>query len=265
MITVGIDSGSQNTEVVVLQGKTILGSAQVPSSFDAHQAAVAALETAVEAAHIQREQVQFIAVTGVGRNMIPFADGLVNEVISAAMGVSHIQSDAGLIIGMGSESSRAIRLHSNGAVRDYEINDKCAAGGGAFLETMARVLQISMGEMGLRSLQYTKDIPMNAQCVVFAESEVISLVHKNESVENIAHAVNAGVCGRICSMIRRLGKIEGSTVLIGGPGHNAGFVSCVEQELDCKVIVPENTDYISALGAACWAGTQTSHSAIEEA
>ena len=265
MITIGIDSGSQNTEAVVLQGETILGSARAPSSFDAHQAAVVALETALEAAHIQKEEVQFIAVTGVGRNMIPFADGLVNEVISAAMGVSHIQSGVGLIIGMGAEASRAIRLHANGAVRDYELNDKCAAGGGTFLETMARVLQISMDEMGLRSLKYTKMIPMNAQCVVFAESEVISLIHKNESVENIAHAVNAGVCGRICSMIRRLGKIEGSTVLIGGPGHNAGFVSCIEQELNCKIIVPENTDYISALGAACWAGTQTSQSTSEEA
>jgi len=265
MITVGIDSGSQNTEAVVLQGETILGSARVPSSFDAHQAAVAALETALEAAHIHRQEVQFVAATGVGRNMIPFADGLVNEVISAAMGVSHIQSGVGLIINMGAEASRAIRLHSSGAVRDYELNDKCAAGGGTFLETMARVLQISMEEMGQRSLQYTKVIPMNAQCVVFAESEVISLIHKNESVENIAHALNAGVCGRICSMIRRLGKIEGSTVLIGGSGHNAGFVSCVEQELKCKVIVPENTDYISALGAACWAGAQTSQSTGEEA
>jgi len=106
---------------------------------------------------------------------------------------------------------------------------------------------------------------MNAQCVVFAESEVISLIHKNESVENIAHAVNAGVCGRICSMIRRLGKSEGSTVLIGGPGHNAGFASCVEQKLNCKIIVPENTDYISALGAACWAGAQISQITSEEA
>lgn len=265
MITVGIDSGSQNTEAVILQGGTIRGSAQVPSSFDAHQAAVVALEKALESARIQREQVRFIAATGAGRNMIPFADGLVNEVISAAMGVSHIQSDAGLIIGMGSESSRAIRLHSNGAVRDYEINDKCAAGGGAFLETMARVLQISMEEMGIRSLHYTKEIPMNAQCVVFAESEVISLVHKNESVENIAHAVNTGVCGRICSMIRRLGKSEGTTVLIGGPGHNVGFVACVEQELQRRVIVPKNTDYISALGAACWAGSQTSQSTRGEA
>lgn len=265
MITVGIDSGSQNTAAVILQGATILGSAQVPSSFDAHQAAVAAMETALAAARIQREQVRFVAVTGAGRNMIPFADGLVNEVIAAAMGVSHIQPGVGLIIGMGSESSRAIRLHSNGAVRDYEINDKCAAGGGAFLETMARVLQISMEEMGRRSLQYTKIIPMNAQCVVFAESEVISLVHNNESVENIAHAVNAGVCGRICSMIRRLGKSEGAAVLIGGPGHNVGFVACVEQELHCKVIVPENADYISALGAACWAGSQTSQSTRGEA
>ena len=197
--------------------------------------------------------------------MIPFADGLVNEVISAALGVSHVQSGVGLIIGMGAEASRAIRLHANGAVRDYELNDKCAAGGGTFLKTMARVLQISMEDMGHRSLQYTKVIPMNAQCVVFAESEVISLIHQNESVENIAYAVNAGVCGRICSMIRRLGAYEGATVLIGGPGHNAGFVSCVEQELRCKVIVPENTDYISALGAACWAGVQTSQSASEEA
>lgn len=264
MITVGIDSGSQNTKAVVLQGKTILGSARIPSSFDAHQAAVTALETALNASRIEREQVTFIAVTGVGRNMIPFADGLVNEVISAAMGVSHIQPGAGLIIGMGAETSRAIRLHANGTVRDYELNDKCAAGGGVFLETMARVLQISMEEMGLRALKHTKVIPMNAQCVVFAESEVISLIHNNESVENISHAVNAGVCGRICSMIRRLGKSEGSTVLIGGPGHNAGFVSCFEQELQRNIIVPENTDYISALGAACWAGAQTSQSKSEE-
>jgi benzoyl-CoA reductase subunit D len=93
---------------------------------------------------------------------------------------------------------------------------------------------------------------MNAQCVVFAESEVISLIHQKESKEDIAHAIHIGVANRISSLVRRVGIVDGIT-LIGGPGHNIGLVHCLQDVLGKDIVVPTDTDYASALGAAIYA------------
>lgn len=252
MITVGIDSGSQNTKAVLLRDGQLAGMVKQPTEFDVSDAARNTMEALLTRAGISRAQVAAVAATGVGRNQIAFADMPVNEVISASKGAWQIRPGCNIVIEMGAEASRAIRLNCDGGVKTYEVNDKCASGGGIFIETIARILQIETQEMGDYALRHTKEIPMNAQCVVFVESEVISLIHQNESRENIAHAVHTGICNRVCSMVRRLG-VEENIVLLGGPGHNAGLAACMGSELGRDIFVPENPEFISALGAAIYA------------
>jgi benzoyl-CoA reductase subunit D len=255
MITVGIDSGSQNTRAVVMKDGKIIGKKIVLTEFDAVSAAETVFESALKESGVNREDVVSVAVTGRGRSIIKFADKVVNEVGSGAKGAWYVNSGTHLVIDLGAESSRVIKLNDDGSINKYEVNDKCASGSGIFIETMARALQIPVEEMGAYSLRHTKEITTNAQCVVFAESEVISLIHDKESIEDIAYGIHSGIVTRIASLIRRVGMTDNVT-LIGGPGHNIGMVKCMEKVFEKDVFVAEDTNYVNAIGAAIFAKEQ---------
>jgi len=252
MLTIGIDSGNQNTKAVLLMDGKIIGMAKVLTGFNPDEAAVKAYELVLSEAGVNSRELAAVAATGAGRNMVEFAENKVNETSSAARGIRHVNASINTVIDMGSEGCRAIRLRPDGKISNYEVNDKCASGGGTFIESMARVLQIPLAEMGAYSIRHTKEVPMNAQCVVFAESEVVSLIHQKETVENIVYGIHIGITNRIASLVRRVGIIE-NIALIGGPGHNIGLVQCLKAELKKNIIIPECPEHISAIGAALYA------------
>lgn len=252
MITVGIDSGNLNTKAVVLKDGKIISKAMALTDFDANKSAQKVCDLALSNVGIMMNDVAAIAATGAGRNVIEFAKGKVTEVSSAARGIHFVNPNINVIIDLGAEGSRAIKLKPDGKIINFEINDKCASGAGTFVETMARALQVTPEEMGQLSMKHTKDVPMNAQCVVFAESEVVSLIHQNTAKEDIAHAIHKGISSRVCSLVRRVG-IVGDIALIGGPGHNIGLVQAIKDDLGKEISVPEDPEYISALGAAIYA------------
>ncbi len=251
MITVGLDIGNQNTRAIVLKDGKIVGKASVPTEFDAKLAAKKVFNMALANAGVEKKDIKTIGATGAGRNMVDFADVMINEVSSATRGARFVKPDTNLVIDIGAEGCRAIRLTPEGKVKNYEVNDKCASGAGTYLEAMARTLQINIDEMGAYSLRHTKEVPMNAQCVVFAESEVISLIHRQESIEDIAYGIHMGIANRLVSLIRRVGVVDG-ILLIGGPGYNKGLVYCMEKELGKEVSVSEETHYVSSIGAAVY-------------
>lgn len=259
MITAGIDMGSRSVKVVLLEQIEVDGKPQMavkkahlmmPGDLDADQAAEKAFDDALAAAGVNREQVKSVFATGAGRNQVAFATEGVTEMTAGARGAVFMYPQARTIVDVGAEEGRGIKTDPEGKAIDFAGNEKCAAGAGSFAEAMSRALQLSLKEFGEASLKSDKSIPMNAQCTVFAESEVVSLIHSSTPKEDIAKAVLDAVASRVCAMVRRVG-IEGNVVLIGGMAHNPGFVSSLKNAMDVEqVLLPELPEYVSALGCA---------------
>lgn len=253
MITVGIDCGSQNTKCVVMKDGQVVAKAITPTAFDADIAAKNVYDKALGEAGLTRDDVACLAITGVGREIVKWGDVEVNEVGAAARGTKFVAPGTDTAIDMGADSCRAIRLNPDGTVMKYEVNDKCASGAGTFIEAMARALQITTKEMGDFSLRHTKELATNAQCVVFAESEVISLIHAKETREDIAYGVHMGIANRVASMIRRVGLTDKYT-MVGGPAYNKGLVACMSKVFERDIYVSDEPQFVSAIGAAIFAG-----------
>jgi len=259
MYSAGIDMGSRTVKVVFLEELKTNGTTQwgvkgrhimFPEDLDADEAADKAFGEALEAAGITRDKVTRVAATGAGRKQVKFATGDVTEVSAGARGAVFMCPNARTVIDVGAEEGRGIKADTDGKVIDFAGNEKCAAGAGAFAESMSRALQLSLKDFGEASLRSDKTIPMNAQCTVFAESEVVSLIHSSTPKEDIAKAVLDAVASRVTAMARRVG-IEGDVALIGGMVHNNGFVESLKTALGVdKVLLPEMPEYVSAIGAA---------------
>jgi benzoyl-CoA reductase subunit D len=249
MITAGIDCGAKNVRALVLKDGEVAGKALVPAGMDTAAAANQAFDQALAEAGLSRLQVEKVIATGAGKNEVAFKNGVVTEVGADARGVIHLFPEARTVIDVGAEEGRAIKINERGKVVDFAINEKCAAGAGAFTEAMARALDIPLEELGPLSLQSTKSIPMNAQCAVFAESEVVSLVHAKTPKPDMARAIHDAIADRIISMVRRIG-VEEKIALIGGVARNVGFVASLENDLNTKMLIPDGPQFVGAIGAA---------------
>lgn len=253
MITAGIDVGAKFVKVLLLKDGLILAKAQEQVGFEPKEAAGRALDRVLSEVGLGREDIKVIFATGAGRKVASFASGGLTEVSAAARGVLHSHPSVRTVIDVGAEEGRAVKCDEKGKVEDFAINEKCAAGAGSFTEAMARALELKLEEFGELSLKSTRSIPMNAQCAVFAESEVVSLVHAKTPKPDIARAVHDAIASRIVSMVRRVG-INKDVALVGGVSHNPGFVDSLNRGLETEVIVPEHAEFIGALGAAIVAG-----------
>lgn len=250
MITAGIDVGAKTVKVVLMEDGKIRAKAMVLSGFDQVASANEALEEALKEAGLSREAIGSIITTGAGRKAIPFAKGDVTEVRAAALGTISLFPSVRTVIDVGAEEARAIKCDPNGKVLDFAVNEKCAAGSGAFTEAMARALEVKLEELGPLSLQSTQAIPMNAQCTVFAESEVVSLIHAKTSKADIARAVHDGLSSRVVAMVRRVG-VAPELALVGGVAHNPGFVDSFKRTLGVETVCTmEEPEFVGAIGAA---------------
>jgi benzoyl-CoA reductase subunit D len=249
MITAGIDMGAKNVKVLLFSDGKILGKACETAGFEPTEAAERAYAGALKAAGIGEKDVNAICATGAGRKVAPHATDSITEVGSAAKGMWFLRPTVRTVIDVGAEEGRAVKCDENGKVQDFAVNEKCAAGAGSFTEAMARALEVPLDQFGRLSLESDKAIPMNAQCAVFAESEVVSLVHAKTPKADISRAVHDAIASRIVSMVRRVG-INKDVALVGGVSYNAGFVDSLRRALETDVIVPEDAEYVGALGAA---------------
>ena len=249
MITVGIDMGTQTVKVVVVKDGHVVGRGKVFSGFEPSKAAETALAEALKMAKLSSAEVEHVTATGSGMEMALSSDSTVSMMgADAKAGVSFFPS-ARTIIDVGAEEARAVKCDDRGIMVDFVVNERCAAGAGAFIEAMARALEMKMEEMGPLALKAERASPINASCVIFGESDVVTLIHRQESKPEIARAVFDAMADRVSSMIFRLG-LTPDVVLIGGVAKDVGFVASLKRKLGLEILIPEHPEFAGAYGAA---------------
>ena len=250
MITAGIESGAKNTKVVIMDNDKILCKNMVLTGFDQRLAVARAFEDALKAGNLSKDKIEKIGATGSGKDFVEIADVNVNDIKAMGKAANYFFSNARTVVDVGSEEGRTVKINENGDIEDFVINEKCAAGAGSFIEAMARALEVDLEKMGPLALTSDKEIGMNAQCVVFAESEVVGLIHAKTATNDISRAIHDSMASRIVSMIRRIGVNE-DIVVMGGVGRNPGFITPIQRELNVeKIYVPDEPEFGPALGAA---------------
>jgi len=249
MLTAGIDMGTQRVKVVILKDKKILSRNQNFSGFEPTKAAEQTFKEALKCANLSRDNLQHVTATGAGVEMAPFSDSTVSMMGADARAGAYFFSSARTVIDVGAEEARAVRCNEKGIMLDFVVNARCAAGAGTFIEAMARALEVELDDMGSLSLKAERASPINASCVIFAESDVVSLIHREEPKTEIARAIFDAMAERVSSMVHRLG-INSDITLVGGVAKDVGFVASLKRILGMDILIPEEPLFAGAVGAA---------------
>ena len=249
MISAGIDMGTQRVKVAILKDKQIIAQNQNFSGFEPAKVAEQTFEEAMKSAKLSREDVKHVTATGAGVDMVSFADSTISMMSADAGAGAYFFSSARTVVDVGAEDARAVKCDEKGRMLDFIVNARCAAGAGTFIEAMARALEVELEDMGSLSLKAERASPINASCVIFAESDVVSLIHREEPKTEIARAIFDAMAERVSSMVRRLG-IAPDIVLVGGVAKDVGFVASLENRLGMEILIPEEPLYAGAVGAA---------------
>ena len=252
----GCDAGSTYTKCVIIDENGKIAAAvtkrsrinPVLSAKDALDEAVSQVDGLNSA-----EELTYLIGTGYGRNKVPFADENISEISCHAMGVHVTAPSVKAIIDIGGQDVKGIAIDTDGTVLNFAMNDKCAAGMGRFFESMARAFEMSLDEFSNLSLTAKNVIPITAQCAVFAESEVISLVGEGKPMEEIAAGIQLSVAKRCFVMAKKAGAAD-SVTLTGGCAKNEGLKKAIEKVLKINVVdLPTDPQLMGALGAAEYA------------
>ena len=249
MLTAGIDMGTQRVKVAILKDNQIIAQNQNFCGFEPTKAAEQTFEEALKSAKLSRDDLQHVTATGSGVNMVPFKDSTISMMGADARAGTYFFPSARTVIDVGAEDARAVSCDEKGIMLDFVVNARCAAGAGTFIEAMARALEVELEEMGSYSLKAERASPINASCVIFAESDVVSLIHREEPKAEIARAIFDAMAERVSSMVRRLG-VKPDVVLVGGVAKDVGFVASLKRILGIEIVIPEEPLFAGAVGAA---------------
>jgi len=249
MISAGIDMGTQMVKIAILKDNQIIAQSQQVSGFEPTKAAEQAFKEALQNANLSREDIQHITATGAGVNMTPFSDSTVSMMGADAKAGAYFFPSARTVIDVGAEDARAVKCDERGAMLDFIVNARCAAGAGTFIEAMARALEVEIENMGSLSMKAERASPINASCVIFAESDVVSLIHKEEPKSEIARAIFDAMAERVSSMVHRLG-INPDIILVGGVAKDVGFVASLKRRMGKEILIPEKPIFAGAVGAS---------------
>jgi len=251
MKALGIDIGSLTTKVVILENGSILSSVIAASSDEPESAAEEAMAKALAQAGLSLDDNSYIVSTGVGGKSVSFSQQQKAITTCLARGASYLLPSARMVIDMGAESSTVVKLNERGRVKDWVNHDKCAAGTGIFLQQMAKLMQMPIEEMSRLSLQAKSSAEITSTCAVFAESEVISHVHRDPPTPKaeIVAGIYSSVISRIMALCKRIG-IEKDVAIVGGVALNSGVVNTLEKEMGFGVLVPDEPQLVAAIGAA---------------
>lgn len=247
MVTVGIDVGSTSTKAVLLDGEKMFFQVK-PTGWSPRQAGEECFLELLNQAGYQAGQVKRIVATGYGRVALNFAQKVVTEITCHARGAAYLVPGADMVIDIGGQDSKVIKIDQAGKVLDFAMNDKCAAGTGRFLQVMATALGVDVSQLAEIS-QGQKPVSINNMCTVFAESEVIGLLAQGVEKGPIVAGIHASIARRLAAMASRLGLGE-KIAFTGGVALNEGVRVSLEQEIGREVVVPRECQFVGALGAA---------------
>ncbi len=255
MITAGIDMGTQSVKTVILKDGKVLARSKAFSGFETSKVAEETLAEALARAKLTKSDLDQVTATGSGMEMALVSDSTTSMMGADAKAGAWLFPAGRTIIDVGAEEARAVKCDDRGVMIDFVVNERCAAGAGAFIEAMARALEVKLEEMGPLSLKAERASPINASCVIFGESDVVTLIHRQESKPEIARAVFDAMADRVSSMIFRLG-LTPEVVLVGGAAKDVGFVASLKRKLGVDVLIPEYPEFAGALGAALIAASR---------
>jgi predicted CoA-substrate-specific enzyme activase len=251
MKALGIDIGSLTTKVVILGDDGILSLNVTPSGEEPEASAKAALERSLRQIDLNLDHNFYLVSTGIGAKSFSFTNQQKAITTCLARGVHRLFPSARMAIDIGAESCNVLKLNERGRINDWVNHDKCAAGTGVFLQQMAKIMQMPLEDMAKLSSNAHSIPDITSTCAVFAESEVISHVHRDPPTpkEDIVAGIYSSVVSRIMTLCKRIG-IQKEVAVVGGVALNNGLVSILENELGFKVLVPEIPQIAAALGAA---------------
>lgn len=253
MYVLGVDSGSTSTNAVIMdQNRRIAAFAVVRTGAKAGESAEKVLREVLEKARLTRDDISWIVSTGYGRVSISYADENVTEISCHGKGAHYFNPAIRTILDIGGQDSKAIHLNESGEVKDFVMNDKCAAGTGRFLEMIARTLEVSIDELGSIALESKEKIEITSMCSVFAESEVISLIANNREKADIADGVCHAIANKAFSLLRRVG-MEPDFMMTGGVAKNPGVVRAIEEKIGNPLYICPEPEIVGAAGAALYA------------
>ncbi len=259
MITAGCDIGSLTAKAIIMKDGKIIASEVILASAQPEKSATEVMKRAIEKAGIKMEDIGYCTGTGYGRKHIPFMNSEESEIACHARGAVWQVPSARTVVDIGGQDAKAIRVDEKGNVERYVYNDKCASGTGRFLEIIADALDIKLEDLGSLSEKAKEKLTLSNQCVVFAETEIISLVNDGKEIADIINALHQAVANRAASLARGI-LVEPDAVMTGGVAKNSGMFAALERALGVKLHKVENPQINGALGAALFAADKVNGS-----
>lgn len=245
----GVDIGSAFIKAVLINQKQIMAYEILSSGARYKETAQRALDQALSKGRISLDKLSGIVVTGIGAESAPFQARQFSDISCQAAGCRSLFPSARIVIDIGAQFTRAVKLTPQGRVVNFLMSEKCAAGSGRFLQVIARILHIKFEDIGPLSLKSQRPVEFSTNCAVFAESETISRIAEGTRMEDILAGVHRALAAKAAMLVKRL-KMEQDVVLTGGGGEDTGLVSAVSEALGVNVLVPEHPRLTAALGAA---------------
>ena len=249
----GVDVGSTQTKAVIIdEHRNIVGRSLGDTGANVVLAAESAFAEALEGAKLGEREVEYVIGTGYGRYRVTFGNAQVTEISCHARGAVRFFPNTRSVVDMGGQDTKAIRVSAKGEIDDFCMNDKCAAGTGRFLGAAAAALEMELDDLGPTALKSEKPVRISTTCTVFAESEVLAWLGKGKKVEDILWGVHQSIASRSAALMRRVG-IEDEITFTGGVTRNVAMIKALQERLDKKLNVSEESHYMGAMGAALFA------------
>jgi (R)-2-hydroxyacyl-CoA dehydratese activating ATPase len=254
MIVAGCDIGSLTAKAVIMENSKVLSSAVIRAQTKPADSADQVMGKALKKGGLTMRDIGFVVGTGYGREHISFVSSVESEISCHAKGAWHIMPSVRMVIDIGGQDAKATRLDNNGAVARYIYNDKCASGTGRFLEVMAEALEVPLEEMGAMGAKSKEKLSISNQCVIFAETEVVSLVNEGKDAADIINALHHSLAKRVSALARSI-DVEEDVVMTGGVAKNSGVFNALSEALNIKMKSLDGIDpqIVGALGAALYA------------